>query len=71
LTETVLPFNVTKKDCKSPQGWKPRPSNDFRVVGDGVSLGEPNALQKGKYMSQVEAPSSKIVQWMFFPPTEI
>jgi hypothetical protein len=58
-TKTVLPFNVTMKYYKSLRGWKPCPSNTFKVVRDGVSLGEARALQQVKYMTQVEAPSSQ------------
>jgi hypothetical protein len=69
--ETVLPFNFTVKNCKSTWGWKKCPSNDLRVVGDWLSLGEPMDIHQDKDMKQVEDPSSKIVQWMFFPPTKI
>lgn len=43
----------------------------FKGGGDWLSFGEPRALQQGKDMTQVQAPWSKIVLWMSFPPTKI
>ena len=64
-----FPPSSTERDGMRPWGWKPRPSKDFRVVGDVTSSGEPIAFQQDRDKTEVEAPSFKTVLKTFFPAT--
>ena len=64
--ETDFPPSSTWMVDSNPYGWKPQPSKDLRVVGERLISREPMALQQDKDMTDVEAPSSKMVRWRVF-----
>ena len=65
--ESVLPPISMGKVVRIPCGLNTCPSNAFNTVGEETRVGQPRAYPHDKDIIHVAAPSSKIVQHMFFP----
>ena len=54
------------REVRIPCSLKRCPSNDFNMVGDVVSSGDPNAFQHDNDIMQVVTPLSTTIQQIFF-----
>ena len=63
---TIFPPKVIGKVVEILSGDKDHPSKYVRMVGNGVTGGEPRDFQQNMDITDVVVPSSTIVRWMSF-----